>query len=71
MSDEIQVLLHSFPDEEGIVQLVIKDETIFKESELVEYVVCFILEHTIEHGAVVGKGRVKSNLMQLLWNVEG
>ena len=80
MSKEIQFLLYSLPDEEGKVQVVIKDETlwctqkamaqlfgvqrpaitkhlgnIFKEGELDEKVVCSILEHTTEHGAIDGK----------------
>lgn len=80
MSNEIQFLLYSLPDEEGKVQVVIKDETIwctqkamaqlfgvqrpaitkhlgniFKEGELDEKVVCSILEHTTEHGAIEGK----------------
>ena len=80
MSKEIQFLLYSLPDEEGKVQVVIKDETlwctqkamaqlfgvqrpaitkhlgnIFREGELVEKVVCSILELTTEHGAIEGK----------------
>jgi len=80
MSNEIQFLLYSLPDEERKVQVVIKDETIwctqkamaqlfgvqrpaitkhlgniFKEGELDEKVVCSILEHTTEHGAIEGK----------------
>ena len=80
MSNEIQFLLYSLPDEEGKVQVVIKDETIwctqkamallfgvqrpaitkhlgniFKDGELDEKVVCSILEHTTEHGAIEGK----------------
>lgn len=84
MSNEIQFLLYSLPDEEGKVQVAIKDETIwctqkamaqlfgvqrpaitkhlgniFKEGELDENVVCSILEHTTEHGAIEGKMQTK------------
>lgn len=80
MSNEIQFLLYSLPDEEGKVQVIIKNETIwctqkamaqlfgvqrpaitkhlgniFKEKKLDENVVCSIMEHTTEHGAIEGK----------------
>ncbi len=80
MSQEIQFILYNLPDEDGKVQVIIKDETlwctqkamaqlfgvqrpaitkhlgnIFKDRELEENVVCSILEHTTEHGAIEGK----------------
>ncbi len=80
MSQEIQFILYNLPDENGKIQVIIKDETlwctqkamaqlfgvqrpaitkhlgnIFKDRELEENVVCSILEHTTEHGAIEGK----------------
>ena len=57
MNNEIQFILYQLPDEEGRVQVVIKDETIwiFEEGELDKDVVVSKMEITTQHGAIEGK----------------
>ena len=53
MPNEIQFILYNLPEEEGKVQVVIKDETIWCTQN--EDVVVSKMEITTRHGAVEGK----------------
>ena len=61
MNNEIQFLLYQLPDEDGKIQVVIKDETIwatqkkFETGELDKEVVVSKMEIATPHGAIDGK----------------